>query len=107
MNKESIELWREGVMENCHQLESILSDRVELKNAITSHLKMFFDFDKIQFSNDLNVITLSWEYGHDVIINEDNIHFLGLDWIITTEFNDELGQGVVVKVYPFGFIEVD
>lgn len=105
MNLEALELWRNGVMENNHQLSSILSDKVQLKNALAGHLKRFFDFDKIVFNYDLSVVTLKWEYGHDIIIDYNNINNIGMDWIISTEFSDGLGQGVVVKVFPFGLKE--
>lgn len=105
MNLEALELWRNGVMENNHQLASILSDKMQLKNAFAGHLKQFFDFDKIVFSNDLSLVTLKWEYGRDIIIDYENTYNIGMDWVISTEYSDELGQGLVVKVYPFGLKE--
>lgn len=102
MNIEQLDQWNQAVDEHMSMLESLINDRIALKSMFNEHLRKFFDYDSIEYSKDFKVITLRWDYGRNVSIDNDTISNLGMGWVISTEFTDKLGYGVVVTVYPFG-----
>lgn len=103
MDKESLREWQDDVMVNCHTLETIIKDRVILKDLMEEHLKEFFEgYVLIDFDKDFNKITLKWEYQRDPIIKVDRIKDLGMDFIISHNYDSKYGEGVVLELYPFG-----
>lgn len=103
MDKESLRKWQDAVMLNCQALETVLNDRVTLKDLMEEHLKEFFEgYVLIEFDKDFNKITLKWEYQHDPIIKVDRIKDLGMDFIISHSYDSKYGEGVVLELYPFG-----
>lgn len=102
MNKEEIEMWKDGVMEHCHSISVIAKDRKTIKKMMVDHLSQFFEWDVIEFDKNFNTITMAWEYSTDPIIKLDKIKELGMDFIIGHRFFKELGDGVTITVYPFG-----
>ena len=105
MDAEQLELWRNAVIEHRVRVESVADDHAELKRVFELHLKRFFDYDAIDFKLDFSEITLAWKYEHDPIIDFDSISDLGMPCIISSEYNESLGQSVIIKVYPFGIEE--
>lgn len=107
MNKEDFYQWQDGVMEHSRMTQTLIKDRLALRELMTSHLKQFFDFDSIQYSQDFNRITLKWEYGNNPVINPEKLEELYMEFTISHEFSDKLGEGIRIDLYPFGFPEVD
>lgn len=101
----NLDQWNQAVDEHMTMLNSLIDDRITLKNMFSAYLRQFFDYDSIDYSRDFRVITLRWEEDRNVSIDNDTISNLGMDWLISTEFTDKLGYGVVVIVYPFGLKE--
>lgn len=102
MNTEQLDQWGQAINEHMVMVDSLINDRITLKNMFSEHLRQFFDYDSIEYSKDFRSISLRWDYGRNVSIDNDTISNLGMDWLISTEFTDKLGYGVVVTVYPFG-----
>lgn len=98
----NLDQWNQAVDEHLKMVDSLIEDRITLKNMFNEHLRKFFDYDSIEYSKDLRVISMRWDYGREVSIDNDFISELGMDWLISTEFTDKLGYGVVVTIYPFG-----
>ena len=105
MNKEQIEMWKDGVMEHCQTVSTVLDDRKIIRKMIVDHLAQFFDWDGIEFDEKFNSITMAWKYGTDPIIRIDTIKDLGMDFIISHKFHKDYGDGVTITVYPFGLPE--
>ena len=101
----NLEGWKEDVRVNCHTLETLMKDRVTIRREMTNHLKNFFGFDEIEFTDDFNKITLKWGYLHDPVIRQGSLEGLGMDFIITQTYDSKLGQSVVLELYPFGLPE--
>ena len=98
----NLDQWNQAVDEHLKMVDSLIEDRITLKNMFNEHLRKFFDYDSIEYSKDFRSISMQWDYGREVSIDNDTISNLGMDWLISTEFTDKLGYGVVVTVYPFG-----
>lgn len=107
MNLEELRIWQDSVMEHCQMMKSVMDDRRVIKNVMINHLKQFFEFDEIIFSNDFNKITLKWRYDNDPIINPVELSKLGMEFKVSNDYSESLGHGVILELYPFGCIEVD
>ena len=105
MNKEQIEMWKDGVMEHCQNVSTILDDRQIIRKMIVDHLAQFFDWDDIEFDEKFNSITMIWAYSTDPVIRIELIKDLGMDFIISHKFHKDYGDGVTISVYPFGVPE--
>lgn len=105
MDKEDFRVWQDAVMEHSQMLQRVVDDRILLKEKIIEHLKQFFEYDDIKFTNDFSKITLKWAYENDPVIPMNQLNGLMMDFIITTTYDSELGQGVVIELYPFGVEE--
>ena len=102
MNNGELELWRKSVTEHIQVLDTLADDRISIKNIMSNHLRQYFDFDKIEFADTFSTILLKWSYEHNPVIRLDDLDGLGMDFIITHDYSDDLGHGVVVELYPFG-----
>ena len=102
MNSEQLADWRIDVGHHLETLEMMINDRKILKNLMEEHLKSVFHYDDIEYNRDFSVITLKWEKHTNPIINHDAIRDFGMDWEISTGYDDRAFSIVVVKVYPFG-----
>lgn len=103
MNLEDLRIWQDSVMEHCQMMKSVIDDRMVIKNVMVNHLKQFFEFDEIRFSNDFNEITLKWRYDNDPILDPIKLKDLGMDFKVSNDYSESLGHGVVIIVYPFGY----
>jgi hypothetical protein len=101
MDSDEFKQWQDAVLLHCQERDRIVNDRRELKSLFEAHLKQFFDFDSIEFDKDFNVITLKWKKDVSPII-KDNIGELGMEWVISSGYDDMAFGIVVVEVYPFG-----
>ena len=101
----NIELWKEGVMENSYDLNTLLKDRVALKRAFEEYIRKFFDFQEIDFDSDFNKITIRWKWSNKVVFDPIVFKEFELDWCISIGYSDVLGQCLEVEIYPFGFEE--
>lgn len=104
MNNEELKRWKEGVIKHMSSVQTIIDDRSFLKQMFETHLKSFFDYDEIEYNRDFTEITLKWNPDHNPSINHRNIADLGMDWSISSNFDeDELRTiGVEIILYPFG-----
>lgn len=102
-----LEVWKDKVMENCKLRSVWVGGRSDIQSEMKSYLQNFFSFDDIEFDYDLNMITLKYQYNHDPVIRMDVIKDFCMDFIITTNSEKDLGQGVWIEVYPFGLPEAD
>ena len=103
-----IENWKSSVNNHREYLNTIIEVRKTLKNQMEEHLKSVFDYNSIEFSTDLSVITMSWLPYTSPIIYHDKICDLNMDWVIEADYDDRANRIVVIKVYPFGVTgEVD
>ena len=100
-----LEIWKENVMENCHTLETVAKDKAIIKNVMEKYLRQFFDFDRIDFDENLNKITIKWKVGVSPVIKIDTIKDFDMDFIITCDYDEDLGTGVWIEFYPFGMPE--
>ena len=106
MNIEEIELWKESVFEHTHTLDLLANDRIAIKDLMRDHLKQYFKFDRIEFHDNFNRILLKFDYMNNPVIEPEDLVDLGMEFIITHDYSEELGHGVVIEVYPFGLPEV-
>lgn len=104
MNKEEFQQWQDVVMLHCQERDRIVNDRMELKSVLEAHLKQFFNYDSIHFDKDFNKITLKWVYGVSPIIRK-NIGELGMEWVISVDYDENAFKIVLIEVYPFGIEE--
>lgn len=102
MNPEKLEMWKDGVMEHCRSVSTVLKDREIIKKIMVDHLSQFFEWDEIEFDEGFNSITMVWSYQNDPVIKIDKIRDLGMDFIISHKFTHDLGDGVTITIYPFG-----
>ena len=107
MNRDELKKWLTDVDTYNHTMEVILNDRMLLKQSITSHLSKYFDFDDIEISTDFSVITLKWDYSKGLVINPSNLEGLDMDFTVSHRYDDRLGDGVIVELYPFGIKEIE
>lgn len=105
MNSEEFMQWQDAVMEHSKMMETLVDDRVVIKELMINHLKQFFDYDEIRFDDLFNKVVLKWEYKNDPIIKPDELIGLGMDFIISHDYSESLGHGVIVELYPFGLPE--
>ena len=104
----NIDEWKNGVREHIYSLNTIIKERQILKELIKDYLSQFFDFDSWETNRDFSKIILKWDKNHNPVINEEsNISELGMDWIITAEYDDEANRIVVIELYPWGIEEDD
>ena len=103
MNSDDLELWKESVFEHTRVLDALANDRISIKDLMKDHLKQFFGFDEIEFVDNFNKILLKYGFEHYPIINPDELTGLGMPFIINHDYSEELGHGIVIEVYPFGF----
>lgn len=99
---DDLESWKESVFEHSHMMETLVNDRVAIKEWISDYLKQFFDYDIISFDDLFNKIILKWYYQNDPIIKPDVIKDLNMEFIVSHEYSEELGDGVIIEIYPFG-----
>ena len=83
MSPEDLEMWKESVFEYTRMVETLVDDRVAIKDLISNHLKQFFDYDEISFDDLFNRIILKWSYGNDPVIKVDELDGLNMDFIIS------------------------
>ena len=103
MNSKELDMWKNGVDEHLQLVKQVVDERIALKTHMEEHLRGFFDgFVEIDFSQNLDVISLKWAYETSPIIKNDIIGNLGMDWEITTDYNDDAFKVVVIRIYPFG-----
>ena len=102
MNAEQLSIWRKAVNENVSSVEKLVDDRIALKQLFEEHLRIFFDYDDIEYDKDFHRIALKWENGRSPIIDNEIISQLGMDWCVSHKFDEALGDGVVIELYPFG-----
>lgn len=107
MNHEELEVWRDSVFEHSKMMETLVNDRVIIKELISNHLKLYFEYDEIKFDDLFNKIILKWEYNNNPIINPDDLNGLGMEFIISHDYSESLGHGVIIELYPFGLPEVE
>ena len=92
-----IEEWR-GEVENHNKIVStILSDRKILKNHMEEFLKSYFNFNNLEFSNDLKEIKVSFDYGEEVALKKSLKDF---PFKIIIEFGCDN-----IRIYPFEEME--
>ena len=58
MNSEELEMWKESVFEHTRMMETLVNDRVAIKELMSNHLKQYFEYDEIKFDDLFNKITL-------------------------------------------------
>lgn len=102
MNNEEFRQWQDAVMEHSRMMDSLVDDRIAIKELMIEHLKQFFDYDEIVFDDKFNKITLKWEYKNDPVIMPEKLVELGMDFIISHDYSEALGHGVMIELYPFG-----
>ena len=102
-----IETWKSSVKTHREYIDTIIEVRKTLKNQIEEHLKSIFNWDNIEYSTDLSVITLSWDYPSSPVIRHDRISDLGMDMIIHADYDDRANRIVVIEIYPFGVVGED
>ena len=105
MSPEDLEMWKESVFEYTRMVETLVDDRVAIKDLISNHLKQFFDYDEISFDDLFNRIILKWSYDNDPVIKVDELDGWNMDFIISHNYSEQLGHGVIIEVYPFGLPE--
>lgn len=89
----NLDEWTNEVVNHNQIMATVFNDRKILKNSMEEFLKSYFDFQDIEFSSDLKVITLSFKY-EATILNE-SIGDFPLDYKI--DFYRS-----AIEVYPFG-----
>ena len=102
MNADRLDTWKDSVREHSRMMATLVNDSLVIKKLMIDYLKQYFDFDEIQFSNDFTRISLKWSYEHEPFINPEELSCLGMEFIITHDYSETLGHGVVIEVYPFG-----
>lgn len=101
MNIEELGIWKNAVKENCDYLKTIADDRVLLKEKFIKHIDEFFeDYVEIKFSQNLDVITVKWDWRDSPKVKNGNLNELGMDWEIGL---DE--KSILIRLFPFGEIE--
>lgn len=105
MNKDELRQWQDAVLEHCKMKTTLVADRKTIEELMKSHLSQYFDWDKIVFDEDFNVIKLYWKYGIEPLIKIRNIGELGMDFFMNNEYDKELGQCNTIIIYPFGIEE--
>ena len=107
MNHEELLVWQDDVMECTKVRDTLLNDRLILKQMMAKHLAEFFTWDDIEFDPNFNFVSLKYSHDNYPVLDSKKIHRLGMDIVIRTDFNDELGSMIVLDVFPFGFEEDD
>ena len=102
MDKDTLEQWKDGVMEHTINVQQMIKERKLLKKHIEEHLSQFFKWNDIDYSKDFDVITLKWDRDVNPVIKKEKIHELGIDWIIRAGYDDQAFRIVVIELYPFG-----
>ena len=105
MNKEEFEIWKDSVFEHFRMLNDLVDDRLEIKELMAQHLKQFFDYDEIKFTDDFNKIILKYRYENNPVIDPKKLQDLNMVMIIGHEYSETLGDGVIIELYPFGLEE--
>ena len=90
----NLDEWKHEVDNHNKIVSTILSDRRILKEHMNEYLHRFFEFRDIEFSTDLHIITLSFDYDDDIRI-PDNIKDFAMDWSIDFSHDE-------IRIYPFG-----
>lgn len=102
MNEQELLVWSEAVDEHMAMLETTINDRRELKTIIETHLKQFFEWDRIEYNRDFSRIELFYALHHNPVFKTENMGGLGMDFIVRADYDDSANRIVVVELYPFG-----
>ena len=102
MNEKQLGTWIKSVNKYNKTLSSLIEDSVSIEKLITAHLKEFFDFDEIKFHHGYKRIILMWDYDNNPVINPSVLSDLSMEFMITHEWSEKHGDGVIIEVYPFG-----
>ena len=105
MLESDLKAWQDDVGIYNEAVDTIVRDKFTLKKSIEDHLNLFFDFDAISFNEVFTEIKIRWNYDKEPAIHPKDLVDLNMDFIITHEFDDRYGDGIVLKVYPFGLEE--
>ena len=105
MNHDELDLWREAVFIHCKERDELVNDRREIKSRLEAHLKKFFSFDEIVYC-DFNFNKIELKFDKDVSpVIPQNIGELGMEWIISTGYDNKAFSIIVIEIYPFGINE--
>lgn len=100
--KKDLEKWKDDINYHRNALNDLMAERIRLKDEISIHIKEYFDFDNITFNSDFSKIILKFQYDTDPVIRDGSLDNLGLDFIISHDYSEEFGHGVVIELYPYG-----
>ena len=78
LNLEEFRSWQDGVMVYSEAKRNLDKDKSMIQSIITDHLKQFFDFDEIDFSENFNRISLKYHKDCGAVIRADNIKNLNV-----------------------------
>lgn len=100
--------WQEMVSELHIHMDTVTRGRRTLKESIEGHLKNHFTgFEKIDYDDSFyfNKVILKWgdEVDFPVLDKID----IGMPFKVSKGFDDSLGFGIWIVVYPFGLEEGD
>ena len=102
LNLEEFRSWQDGVMVYSEAKRNLDKDKSMIQSIITDHLKQFFDFDEIDFSENFNRISLKYHKGCGAVIRADNIKNLNMDWTVIPSIDNCANRIIVIEVFPFG-----
>ena len=98
MDVKQLEIWKEAVLENRSHLKTVADDRVLLKQKFIEHIKMFFDgYKEIEFSQNLDVVTVKWDWRDTPSIKDSNLERLEMNWEIGLD-----DGSILIRLFPFG-----
>lgn len=97
--------WKNDCEDHISALDTIINDRRILKKMMMDHLAQFFTWQKIEFSRNFDKITLSYSANTGAVIKPDIHANLGMDYIVSPEYDDRANRIIVIELYPFGLPE--
>lgn len=97
--------WRTDVNKHNEIMRTLVDDRLKIKEWMIDYLKQFFKFDEIQFTDCFEKIILKWSYEHNPMMNPKDLEDLGMSFVINHDYSDTLGHGVIIELYPFGYVD--
>ena len=105
MNKEDLQSWREAIKYHVGTLDKLVEERQALKEVFEEHLSNFFSWDGIEYNRDFSRISLYYKKDTGAVIKSDNMSELGMDWIVSPEYDDRAFKIIRIDLYPFGLPE--
>lgn len=100
MDEAQMDMWKSGVSDFHRKVDEIIDDRKKLKELIKEHISQFFEFKDFRCDSVFDVISI--KLPNEDLVLPKNIGDIGMDWTISTGYDEKANPIIIINFYPFG-----